>query len=688
MAEAIPREVLSEHLQERLAGKQVLGAVFLTFQYDPGFFEQEILPVILDVPVSHAQVARWLQLEGALREVPFGVAVFYDWAGLCMSEYPAPRLDVRRFPVRVPTGIFHPKIILLLTEDRDPDGQGAPTRRLMVAALSANLTRTGWWENVEACHVEELEEGQKTTLRDPLLDLLHRVSRLTHNRSARRVLRPYRQFLNGLKQRRARSRHGRLEPHLYVGGGGAGENVAEFLKRRLPRDATYRLEIISPFFDGAPGSGSPLASLIDALNPQEVRVYLPQDDTGEARCSEAFFSHVESFGDRVAWGTLPRDVVEVSRNADAGRRSVHAKVYRIFKPRPRTEYIFVGSVNLTTAAHSGSGGNLETGFLVEVEPVSRPDFWLRPLEQRPQAWTRADAGEDEHEPDPILPLQLRFSWRSGEASGRWDGESDSPPITFAAPSGPFGAPIVFRRRTWQLLGSDVAERLAEELKSTSIVTARSEDGRECRVLVQEDDMLHKPELLRVVPVRDILEYWALLRPEQRQAFLESRGALLSPEEVSSLVPLADDVRGIRNDMFARCAGVFHAFAQLEARVLEALDRGLEHQAAVLMFGERFDSLPTVIDRVSRATDEDAEELSVVDRYLILMCAVQLCERVRERSPRFWQQYADRATVVSEKLNARQALREQLCSSEPEELSRFMDWFDRWFLERAESAGHV
>ena len=62
--------------------------------------------------------------------------------------------------------------------------------------------------------------------------------------------------------------------------------------------------------------------------------------------------------------------------------------------------------------------------------------------------------------------------------------------------------------------------------------------------------------------------------------------------------------------------------------------------------------------------------------------------VRERSPRFWQQYADRATVVSEKLNARQALREQLCSSEPEELSRFMDWFDRWFLERAESAGHV
>ncbi len=100
MAGAIPREVLSEHFEARLAGKRLLGAVFLTFQYDPGFFEQEILPVLLDTPVSHAQVARLLQLEGALREVPLGVSVFYDWAGLCPSGYPAPRLDVQRLPVR------------------------------------------------------------------------------------------------------------------------------------------------------------------------------------------------------------------------------------------------------------------------------------------------------------------------------------------------------------------------------------------------------------------------------------------------------------------------------------------------------------------------------------------------------------------------------------------------------------
>ncbi len=43
--------------------------------------------------------------------------------------------------------------------------------------MSANLTRSGWWENVECCHIEELVEGERSRLRDDLiafLDLLRR----------------------------------------------------------------------------------------------------------------------------------------------------------------------------------------------------------------------------------------------------------------------------------------------------------------------------------------------------------------------------------------------------------------------------------------------------------------------------------------------------------------------------------
>ena len=34
----VPHEVLSEHFQERMEGCRLVAAVFLTYQFDPGFF--------------------------------------------------------------------------------------------------------------------------------------------------------------------------------------------------------------------------------------------------------------------------------------------------------------------------------------------------------------------------------------------------------------------------------------------------------------------------------------------------------------------------------------------------------------------------------------------------------------------------------------------------------------------------
>jgi hypothetical protein len=174
-----------------------------------------------------------------------------------------------------------------------------------------------------------------------------------------------------------------------------------------------------------------------------------------------------------------------------------------------------------------------------------------------------------------------------------------------------------------------------------------------------------------------------LTPEQRQAFIEPRIGKLSPDEVGALMTVVDDGVTAGNDMFERCAGVFHAFAQLETRVLEALEEGRPHQAAALMFGERFDSLPTVLERILAAEDGRgrAEELTVVDRYLIIMCAVQLCDRVKQEVPEFWQAYDTQASSIGKQLEHRSWLRAQLCAQDPEQLPAFMDWFDTWFLER-------
>jgi hypothetical protein len=677
---SVPRQVLSEALQRALSGRRVLGALFLTFEFDPEFFELEVLPAVLDTPVSQAVVARLLQLEADLGQLDHGIAVFYDPKGLITSGG-APRLNVQRFPVRLPTGIFHPKNVLVLTEDRDADDDGHPARRLLVGTTSANLTRAGWWENVEAAHFEDLAAGAATRLKEPLSDLLARVARLTSNEAGRTALEPYRSFVRGLSQEDRKSQNGMLKPHFYVAGGGSGVDVAEFLKAHIPRDSGYRLEVISPFFDKAPAA-SPLKSLVKALQPNEVRVFLPRDPSGAAQCSEEMFELVRSL-DGAEWGRLPDDLMARGRGAEAVPRSVHAKVYRVFKPHPKTEYLFVGSPNLTAPGHSGTGGNLETGVLVQVEPASRPDFWLQVESKRPSTFTPR-APEDETDADTVLPAQLRFSWRTGDADGRWDGREGPSTLTLAGAAGPIADGLRWRPGQWERLDPSVSAAMREELISSSFISVRTSDGRESRVLVQEDEMPLKPELMHSLPVRDILQYWSLLKPEQRQAFLERRAHLLAPVQVSELMVRLGDHRAPEDDMFQRCAGVFHSFASLETRVLDALSAGRTGQAAAWVFGERFDSLGRLLDKVLEAKAAPtpvSESLSDVDRYLILMSGQQLVDELQKKQPEFWHGYA----VQSEKLRLRLAkrgdIRRRLEAADPAGLPGFLDWFDKWFLRR-------
>jgi hypothetical protein len=131
----IPRRVLSDELQGVIRGRGLRAAVFLTFRFDPGFFEQEVLPVFFDISLSHVPEIRLINLAEALLKVD-GVAVYYDRIGLEAGSRSS-KLDVQRVAVSHPTGYFHPKNILLLVEDDEKN------TALIVASLSANLTRAG-----------------------------------------------------------------------------------------------------------------------------------------------------------------------------------------------------------------------------------------------------------------------------------------------------------------------------------------------------------------------------------------------------------------------------------------------------------------------------------------------------------------------------------------------------------------
>jgi hypothetical protein len=667
-----PSEVLSEHFQERMRGRRLLSAIITTFCFDPGFFEDEVLPVFFDLPWSHAPAIKRLQVEDALRALPGSVAVYYDRKGIDAGAAPA-RLDVRRFPISERTGLFHPKNIFALVENVEADETGHRARTLLVACLSANLTRSGWWENVEVAHVEELPEGASTRLRDDLLEHFAHLRRRASSSGPQLALDAFTEHVRGTTQRSQRSADGMLHAHFHSG----RESLLAFLERAAGRALDgLCLEIVSPYFDGGEVS-EPLRGLLERFTPPQTRIVLPLVE-GEAKVSDALHAWVKGLPG-VTWSELPREVVQRARADGARDRFVHAKVYRFFEPRRGgREILFVGSANLTTAAHrpSGRGGNLETGFLVEVtQPRVRPDFWSRSLDREPLAFDGERRETEGLASTGGTQLSVRFDWERHRADVFWDASEDSPRLDVE-----FRGAAVFSRerlpsREWTSLSSDESGRLEEVLRSTSLLTVRSEHAEPGVLLVQEEGMAHRPSLLLDLSPAEILRYWSLLTPEQRAAFVEAH-ARLDPAE-SPLVVHQPTIH--HETLFDRFAGIFHAFECLERSVRESLDAGRERDAEYRLFGRKYDSLGTLLDRVIEdATERDGDP---VEAYVVLACAKQVLAELRRPYADFFAAHVDAARGLTRRVDEIATVRARLGAHDAE-MPAFLEWFEHWFVRRA------
>ena len=671
MAE-IPRAVLSEHFEERMEGRRLRSAVFLTYQFEPSFFEQQVLPVFLDVPVSHADAIRLVQLEDVLRSLPGEIAVYYDANGLNSGDGGSAKLDVRRIPIRHGTGIFHPKNVFLLLESQQPDESGHHAQSLVMASLSANLTRAGWWENLECCHVEEIAEGSASRLRDDLIAFLGSLRNRAAVTREQRAVREILTFLRQVQPRLQKSVEGQLHTHFFVG----REPLPDFLDWVAGESlrGTY-LEVISPYFDDAPSS-KPLEELIARFEPKEVRVFLPRSNAGEALCRGDLYDAVRALPS-VHWGHLPQELLRFSRRDEAGARAVHAKLYRFFTQNPKREICFVGSANLTRAAHQ-SGGNVETGFLVDRVPARRPDFWLSPESRRPSAF------EPRSEDEPAAAtggtrLNLTYHWDRALAEAYWDSPATSGALRLTARGVEAGSIGPLPPRTWTALSAAVANRMKELLAETSLFLVHGEAQAPVPLLVQEEGMSHKPSLLFRLSAADILRYWALLTPAQRSAFLEVRAP-----EISLTGPGADLVARARvallsDTLFDRFAGMFHAFGCLERTVRAALYAKNEKEADYRLFGRKYDSLGSLLERIG--SDDAAGD--DVDRYVILLCASQLAREIARDYPTYWAEHGDDVRALHGRFETLGAIRQRLVDRHSADLGGFLNWFDRWFLRRAE-----
>jgi len=236
----------------------------------------------------------------------------------------------------------------------------------------------------------------------------------------------------------------------------------------------------------------------------------------------------------------------------------------------------------------------------------------------------------------------------------------------------------FQPRRWIRLNDIFARHLAELLKETSFVEVHGHGDRPGLLLVQEEGMSHKPSLLLRLSVTDILRYWSMLTPEQRSAFIEANTLEIgcNQDGADLLAKVKIDLQ--RQTFFDRFAGFFHAFSCLEREVREQLATGREREADYRLFGRKYDSLGTLLDRVFA----DILIGDDIERYVILLCARQLLNDLGRDFSEYWRARRKDVQAIESTLERTNEIRARLAAMDAQNMPAFLDWFDPWFLKRA------
>jgi hypothetical protein len=672
--------VLFDSIKAAIDGRPVRHAVFTTFSFDPGFFELHVLPALFSQAFSQVDKVRRVQLEDALREC--SVSVYYDRSALTQDAEPA-MLPFRRIDVRRSTGCFHPKLLFALVDNPiENDEEGPPLQSLVVATLSANLTRSGWWENVEVGHVEEVPDldlaleqtsSPRLSYRADLLGLIRQL-RKTEAEGPHADLEPIHEFLRRNAPRREMTQHAYGDQWYTRLWYGQEPLAAWLLELRLHR-RDWNLEIISPYFDE--GEARALHDLLEALEPLKTRIALPRSPEGDVLISPELFDDVLQCEHDVHWADLPRELVGRGKGRGGDKlldRRVHAKLYRFWHKDGR-DVIVVGSPNLTRAAHGRARhGNLEAAFLVDVSEQSLPRrWWLAAIDEDDPSFAAIQPKEDEDAQAAPLEVSMLYDWRTGALSCRLEA-GDAATIDVLNTMGDILFTLSLEPGDWRSCSAEQAVRVRDLLPTTSLVTLRRDDT-EWRILVREEGGIgYRPSLIADWTPEEILLYWSLLSPDQRAQFLEDK--LQAESELEGLAVAPHGRLQALDTLFDRFAGIYHAFGHLRRHIDEALEDGRDAQAEARLYGVKYDSLPVLLDKIWEHRERDP-----VTAYIEYLCAAQLAAHVDESWPDVAAAAGERRQQLNAQLDRIAELREQLALDDKDG-DEFLAWLEEHFLHSA------
>jgi hypothetical protein len=631
-----------------LPGYRVTHALFTTYAFEPEFFETAILPLLLPdggAGLSLHSVVRRLQMESMLRTSPMTIDVYFDARVVVPG---CPFLPYNMLPVRLEHE-FHGKLILLRLEDEQ--GQA----RCVLGAGSANLTKAGWWENVEVWHFAKAFDPAR-----PPAGLLPGIEALLNFLAARG--RPGEAtgyltevFANARPRRRVEG-----EPIFGVFNPG-GESFLKWIGKWTDDDDT-RLEVISPYFAES-GHAALVSDLLDATGSEAVDVWLPEDPWqagGPAVLMEESTYDDLKAAEMLRWCQMDdAKLVQARHKEQKPPRFLHAKLIR--KPG---HFCFMGSVNFSNKAMRS---NFEAGFLFPDDGGT----WLAPLTQDPQRFLKpaeqaCHADVDESAPE----VWASFNWQTRILKVA--------PFTIVKD-------IKNRNVTVRLLDAQGTESglsitlpgsmtlplqgpLYRDLQTNPWIRLVFPDGTIALAWVQQCALEYRPPPVDLQPdVWRILEMWRSLA---------EGGAGSGPVDLGPLEVLLNR-RGeggdappggeLEQNIFEEMATAHGSFYLLRRRLQTERALGNVARCEYYLSAPRPDSLTSLIDRIEHTSEESPVE--PIAAWVMLQWVIQICRDHKHLSP------AKSLCQRAEGLLTDLVAREPLSALDP----IFLEWTQRMFL---------
>lgn len=600
------KRVISDQLSHLLDNQQVIAAVFTSYNFESDFFELDVIPLLLDrqIPFSSDDRVKTFQVREALRTSCLEMEVFYDLPIFRRSAERSPEMEYFCHGVNLGNNAFHAKNIYVLVVDKT-----SQEKRLLVAAGSNNLTRAGWWENIEVQHWEVVE-GETVSpvfiqqLKSEIDWLMTKRAHTIH--AALDMIRAFIDLMLDSKKKK----EGASNTYYY-----SAKPTRDFFSflhdhcsEALGHDQHWTLEIISPFF--AENSHNTLhEEFLSRLGVKDIIMLLPKDQENAALCTPEYYQHIKD-SKHIAWG-------EWLGVADNLYRRVHAKIYHFYNDVQ--SWMFVGSVNFS---HKAIYDNVESGFLTKMNTIE-PLLSALPEHSVIDDFcpsTELEPGTEDSLSSTALPeLHLSFNWLEKRLIGRTAQEQAFQIDILNAE----GSVVV---DSWVLLDEESEctqpkDALEVLLRQGSLITVRGKNMQDQtsfpahKVMLQQIGWSHKPIDLPDLSPEQILAIYAGMTHERRELmFMNARVQQLVLKKLSGEIT-ASDMNENTEQFFCEYAEVFYAFRMLKKKLVCALEKHEMTQVDYYLTGTGMDSLPALI---TRACDDGSESYSAVTAYLLLL----------------------------------------------------------------------